>query len=106
MVFEGGTSLSSDRRIKENIQPTDVVALDDIDDFNFVQFDMIKTGIHTEIGMIAQDAGRLRVIDETEGIDLQGSIMLALKGVQELHQIIKTQQEKIDLLEERLNEKG
>lgn len=104
VVFEGGTSLSSDRRIKENIQPTDVVALDDIDAFDFVQFDMIKTGIHTEIGMIAQDAGRLRVIDETEGIDLQGSIMLALKGVQELHQIIKTQQEQINLLEERLNE--
>ena len=107
VVFEGGTSLSSDRRIKENIEDTAVIALDHIDDFSFKQFDKIKTGVHTDLGMIAQESGILRVADdEIEGIDLEGSIMLALKGVQELHQVIKKQQEKIDLLEERLNEKG
>lgn len=101
-TFEAGTNISSDRRIKENIKPTDVVALDDIDEFDFVQFDMTKTGTHTEIGMIAQEAGRLRVIDETEGIDLQGSIMLALKGVQELHAKLKQQEIEINELKEQL----
>ena len=105
-TFEAGTNISSDRRIKENIQDTDVIALDNIARMSFKQFDKINTGKHTDIGLIAQDAGILRVIDEIEGVDLEGSIMLALKGVQELHQVIKKQQEKIDLLEERLNEKG
>ncbi len=84
-TFEAGTNISSDRRIKENIEDTDIVALDEIKKLVFKQFDKINTGKHTDIGLIAQDSGVLRVIDEIEGIDLEGSIMLALKGIQELN---------------------
>ena len=55
------------------------------------------------MGLIAQEVGILRVADdELEGIDIQKGIMLALKGVQELQDIVKSQTEEIKRLKGRI----
>ena len=103
-VFEAGTSLSSDRRIKHDIEESQVNALNHINSLAFKRYRMNRDNNLIELGLIAQDSGILRVQDdETEGIDLQGSIMLALKGTQELYAIVKTQAEEIKQLKELIN---
>lgn len=96
--FEAGSSLSSDRRIKKNIEDTDVVALEHIEALEFKQFDKLNTSNHTDIGLIAQDAGILRVENEVEGVDLEAALMLSLKGIQELKGIVERQADEIKRL--------
>ena len=104
-VFEAGTSLSSDRRIKHDIEESQVKALDHINSLAFKRYRMNRDNSIIELGLIAQDSGILRVQDdETEGIDLQGSIMLALKGTQELYAIVQAQAEEIKKLKELINQ--
>ena len=86
-VFEGGTTGVSDARLKHDIKPTDIKALDHIADLSFKQFKWNRNDELEPLGLIAQESGILRVPDEEmEGIDLQRAMMLALKGIQELSQ--------------------
>ncbi|WPC08016.1 glucosaminidase domain-containing protein [Globicatella sp. PHS-GS-PNBC-21-1553] len=95
-VFEGGTTGVSDARLKHDIKPTDIKALDHIADLSFKQFKWNRNDKLEPLGLIAQESGILRVPDEEmEGIDLQRAMMLALKGIQELSQ-------KVQKLEEQL----
>lgn len=104
--FEGGFTDVSDRRVKYDIEPTKVKALNSIDAFDFKGYKMLSDDREIDLGLIAQEAGILRVADdELEGIDIQKGIMLALKGVQELHTVVKEQAEIIKRLKEELNEK-
>ena len=103
-LFENGFVNNSDRRIKNSIEPTQINALTEIDPLEFVRYNLNSSGKYVPIGLIAQDSGVLRVRAETEedyeGIDGLTMPMLALKGVQELHAIIKKQQEQINALKE------
>ena len=95
-VFEGGTTGSSDERLKHDIAPTLVTALDHIDALTFKQFKWNKDNLFEPLGLIAQHSGILRVqsgAGEMEGIDIQRAIMLALKGIQELQEEIKNLKE-------------
>ena len=95
-VFEGGTTGSSDERLKHDIAPTLVTALDHIDALTFKQFKWDKDNLFEPLGLIAQHSGILRVqsgAGEMEGIDIQRAIMLALKGIQELQEEIKNLKE-------------
>ena len=86
-VFEGGTTGVSDARLKHDIKPTDIKALDHIADLSFKQFKWNRNDELEPLGLIAQESGILRVPDEEmEGIDIQRAMMLALKGIQELSQ--------------------
>lgn len=103
--FEGGFTDVSDRRIKYDIEPTDVAALENIDELDFKQYKMLSDDREIDLGLIAQEAGILRVSDdELEGIDIQKGIMLALKGVQELHTVVKEQAEEIKELKKLVSE--
>lgn len=103
--FEGGFTDVSDRRIKHDILPTAIEALPEIEKFDFKEYKMDSDGRHVDLGLIAQEAGILRVADdELEGIDIQKGIMLALKGVQELNQVVKEQTAEIDRLKNRVLE--
>ena len=97
-----GITTASDRRLKENIEPTPVKALDKIKDLNLVAFDYIKDKSHEEIGLIAQEVLDIvpNAVSEYEGEDSHLTINYAkfipylLKAIQELNQ-------KINLMEER-----
>ena len=105
--FEGGFTDVSDRRIKHDIAPTKIVALPEIENFNFKEYKMNSDDRYVDLGLIAQEAGLLRVADDDlEGIDIQKGIMLALKGVQELNDIVKMQSQEIKALEKKLLERG
>ena len=97
-----GITTASDRRLKENIEPTPVKALDKIKDLNLVAFDYIKDKSYEEIGLIAQEVLDIvpNAVNEYEGKDSHLTINYAkfipylLKAIQELNQ-------KINLMEER-----
>ena len=97
-----GITTASDRRLKENIEPTPVKALDKIKDLNLVAFDYIKDKSHEEIGLIAQEVLDVvpNAVNEYEGKDSHLTINYAkfipylLKAIQELNK-------KINLMEER-----
>lgn len=97
-----GITTASDRRLKENIEPTPVKALDKIKDLNLVTFDYIKDKSHEEIGLIAQEVLDIvpNAVSEYEGEDSHLTINYAkfipylLKAIQELNQ-------KINFMEER-----
>ncbi|XJS09840.1 gp58-like family protein [Aerococcaceae bacterium WGS1372] len=95
--YEAGSSTASDRRLKKNIEDSKINALDEVSQLKFKEYDMKADDRHVELGLIAQEAGLLRVPDpETEGLDTDLIGMLALKAIQEL-------QAKVEELERKLN---
>ena len=97
-----GITTASDRRLKENIEPTPVKALDKIKDLNLVAFDYIKDKSHEEIGLIAQEVLDVvpNAVNEYEGKDSHLTINYAkfipylLKAIQELNKKINLMEEK------------
>lgn len=93
----GITISPSDARVKENIQPTKVAALTQVEAMHFVEFDFVENslspGEHRTLGLIAQD---LEAIDpacviqadrENDGLrqlNIEALALRALKAVQEL----------------------
>lgn len=72
------------------------MALPEIEQFDFKEYKMDSDGRYVDLGLIAQEAGILRVADdELEGINIQKGIMLALKGIQELQEVVKNQAQEI-----------
>lgn len=98
-----GITTASDRRLKENIEPTSVKALNKIKDLNLVAFDYIKNKSHEEIGLIAQEVSDIvpNAVSEYEGEDSHLTINYAkfipylLKAIQELNQKIEKMEKTI-----------
>ena len=98
-----GITTASDIRLKENIEPTPVKALDKIKDLNLVAFDYIKDESHEEIGLIAQEVLDIvpNAVSEYEGEDSHLTINYAkfipylLKAIQELNKKIEKMEKTI-----------
>lgn len=88
-----GITTGSDRKLKENIEPTPVKALDKINALNLVAFDYIKDKTHEEIGLIAQEALNIipGAVERYEGEDNHLTINYSkfvpylIKAIQELN---------------------
>jgi phage minor structural protein len=89
-----GITTGSDRKLKENIEPTLVKALDKINALNLVAFDYIKDKTHEEIGLIAQEVLNIipGAVEKYEGEDNHLTINYSkfvpylIKAIQELNQ--------------------
>ena len=89
-----GITTGSDRKLKENIEPTTVKALDKINALNLVAFDYIKDKTHEEIGLIAQEVLDIipGAVEKYEGEDNHLTINYSkfvpylIKAIQELNQ--------------------
>ena len=89
-----GITIGSDRKLKENIEPTSVKALDKINALNLVAFDYIKDKTHEEIGLIAQEVLDIipGAVEKYEGEDNHLTINYSkfvpylIKAIQELNQ--------------------
>ena len=86
---------SSDRRLKENIAPTQIKAVDTLSKLDMVEFDFIKDKKHEEIGLIAQEVERVipQAIsknpdnpDDYLHIDYTALVPYLIKAIQELNQ--------------------
>lgn len=92
-----GITTGSDRKLKENIGPTLVKALDKINALNLVAFDYIKDKTHEEIGLIAQEVLNIipGAVEKYEGednyltINYSKFVPYLIKAVQELNQKIE-----------------
>ena len=89
-----GITTASDRRLKENIKPTSVNALDRIKELNLIAFDYIKDKSYEEIGLIAQEVQEVipSAIETYAGEDTHLTINYSkfipylIKAIQELNQ--------------------
>ena len=86
---------ASDRRLKENIAPTTVNAIDTINKLDMVEFDFIKDKKHEEVGLIAQEVEKVipQAIsrnpeneDDFLHIDYTTFVPYLIKAIQELNQ--------------------
>ena len=92
-----GITTASDRKLKENIEPTPVKALDKINALNLVAFDYIKDKTHEEIGLIAQEVLNIipGSVEKYEGEDNHLTINYSkfvpylIKAIQELNEKIE-----------------
>lgn len=92
-----GITTGSDRKLKENIEPTPVNALDKINALNLVSFDYIKDKTHEEIGLIAQEVLNIipGSVEKYEGEDNHLTINYSkfvpylIKAIQELNEKIE-----------------
>ena len=86
---------ASDKRLKENITPTTINALNIINKLDMVEFDFIKDKKHEEVGLIAQDVEKVipQAIsrnpenkDDFLHIDYTSFVPYLIKAIQELNQ--------------------
>ena len=96
---------SSDRRLKENIAPTTINALDIINKLDMVEFEFIKDKKHEEVGLIAQEVEDIipqaisrdpESEDNYLHIDYTAFVPYLIKAIQELNQ-------KLEKVNERRN---
>lgn len=109
------TASSSDIRLKEDIKDSSVNALSKIMQMQIREFNWKQTGMHQELGCVADE---LELIDPLlttgGGYDEDGTMNIksidtlllseyAIKGIQELYKQYKKQQKRIEYLESQLN---
>ena len=89
---------ASDRRLKENIAPTSINAMDIINKLDMVKFDFIENHKHEEVGLIAQEVEKIipQAIsrnpdneDDFLHIDYTAFVPYLIKAIQELNQKIE-----------------
>lgn len=89
---------ASDRRLKENIAPTSINAIDIINKLDMVKFDFIETQKHEEVGLIAQEVEKIipQAIsrnpdneDDFLHIDYNTFVPYLIKAIQELNQKVE-----------------
>jgi hypothetical protein len=107
----------SDTKLKENIKDTEVTALDKVERMHFIQFDWKdKDKAHVDLGVSANQIEEFMPdavwnikqpedyeYDTIKNIDTGKMTTYALKAIQELHEIVKKQQEEIDELKALLS---
>lgn len=111
------TASSSDIRLKEDVKDSSVNALSKIMQMQIREFNWKQTGVHQELGCVADE---LELIDPLlttgGGYDDDGTMNIksidtlllseyAIKGIQELYKQNKHQQKKIEYLESQLKNK-
>ena len=111
------TASSSDVRLKKDIKDSSVNALSKIMQMQIREFNWKQTGIHQELGCVADE---LELIDPLlttgGGYDKDGTMNIksidtlllseyAIKGIQELYRQNKQQQKRIEYLESQLKNK-
>lgn len=111
------TGSSSDIRLKRDIKDSSVNALSKIMQMQIREFDWKQTGVHQELGCVADE---LELIDPLlttgGGYDKDGTMNIksidtlllseyAIKGIQELYRQNKQQQKRIEYLESQLRNK-
>jgi endosialidase-like protein len=102
-VAQGGTSwtTASDARLKENVQPIDVLAR--LDGFRAVSFDWKENGAH-DVGVIAQEMENvfpeLVVRDNPDqlGVNYDRLGAMALGGVKQLLELVRSLQDEVAML--------
>ena len=86
---------ASDKRLKENILPTKIKAMDIINKLDMVEFDFIENHKHEEVGLIAQEVEKIipQAIsrnpdneDDFLHIDYNTFVPYLIKAIQELNQ--------------------
>ena len=89
---------ASDRRLKENIAPATINAMDIINKLDMVEFDFIKDKKHEEVGLIAQEVEKVipQAIsrnpeneDDFLHIDYTAFVPYLIKAIQELNQKVE-----------------
>ena len=89
---------ASDKRLKENILPTKIKAMDIINKLDMVEFDFIENHKHEEVGLIAQEVEKIipQAIsrnpdneDDFLHIDYNTFVPYLIKAIQELNQKIE-----------------
>ena len=89
---------ASDKRLKENIVDSNIVALDKIKQLKMKSFDFISTGKHEEVGLIAQEVEAVlpsvisknpEKADDYLHIDYVAIVPYLIKSIQELDQKIE-----------------
>ena len=111
------TASSSDIRLKEDVKDSSVNALSKIMQMQIREFNWKQTGVHQELGCVADE---LELIDPLlttgGGYDDDGTMNIksidtlllseyAIKGIQELYKQNKHQQKRIEYLESQLKNK-
>lgn len=111
------TASSSDVRLKEDVKDSSVNALSKIMQMQIREFNWKQTGVHQELGCVADE---LELIDPLlttgGGYDDDGTMNIksidtlllseyAIKGIQELYKQNKHQQKRIEYLESQLKNK-
>ena len=90
--------MASDKRLKENIVDSNIVALDKIKQLKMKSFDFISTGKHEEVGLIAQEVEAIlpsvisknpEKADDYLHIDYVAIVPYLIKSIQELNQKIE-----------------
>lgn len=109
---------TSDERLKDNIEESDINALDIIKNIDFYKFDWKDENKgHIDIGFIAQRLQKQynKLVIHSNGtdnkgnpidtyqIDLLNTLSLTMKGVQELSKKVEEQQKEINNLKEEIN---
>ena len=89
---------ASDKRLKENIVDSNIVALDKIKQLKMKSFDFISNGKHEEVGLIAQEVEAIlpsvisknpEKADDYLHIDYVAIVPYLIKSIQELNQKIE-----------------
>ena len=89
---------ASDRRLKENIVPATINAMDIINKLDMVKFDFIENHKHEEVGLIAQEVEKIipQAIsrnpeneDDFLHIDYTAFVPYLIKAIQELNQKVE-----------------
>ena len=89
---------ASDKRLKENILPTKIKAMDIINKLDMVEFDFIENHKHEEVGLIAQEVEKIipQAIsrnpdneDDFLHIDYNTFVPYLIKAIQELNQKVE-----------------
>ena len=89
---------ASDKRLKENIAPTQVNAMDIINKLDMVEFNFIENHKHEEVGLIAQEVEKIipQAIsrnpdneDDFLHIDYNTFVPYLIKAIQELNQKVE-----------------
>lgn len=90
--------MASDKRLKENIVDSNIVALDKIKQLKMKSFDFISSGKHEEVGLIAQEVEAIlpsvisknpEKADDYLHIDYVAIVPYLIKSIQELNQKIE-----------------
>lgn len=96
--------MASDKRLKENIVDSNIVALDKIKQLKMKSFDFISTGKHEEVGLIAQEVEAVlpsvisknpEKADDYLHIDYVAIVPYLIKSIQELNQKIEEMEKNV-----------